>query len=159
MAKRGKNINVYLMDGEASGRIKCTMANWTGIAYKIPRTRLNDCADREHLKQSGIYFMFGTSDSEESLVYVGQAGARKTGDGLLKRIKETHDMIDWTEVIVFTTTNIHSDRLRFLFWKTGFMSWQKQQIGTRSLTPIVPPKGIRLRKKKVNWKSSSIMPR
>ena len=23
------------MDGDASGRIKCTLANWTGVAYKI----------------------------------------------------------------------------------------------------------------------------
>ncbi len=35
MASRGKSINVFLMDGEASGRIKCTLANWTGVAYKI----------------------------------------------------------------------------------------------------------------------------
>lgn len=105
MATRGKNINLFLMDGDASGRIKCTMANWTGIAYRIPRTRLNDCKDRNDLKQSGVYFMFGTSTDGENSVYVGQAGARKSGDGLLQRIKEPHDMIDWTEVIAFTTTN------------------------------------------------------
>lgn len=28
---RGKSINLFLMDGEAGGRIKCTLANWTGI--------------------------------------------------------------------------------------------------------------------------------
>ena len=38
---RGKSINLFLMDGEAGGRIKCTLANWTGIAYKIPRTELD----------------------------------------------------------------------------------------------------------------------
>lgn len=32
MVTRGKNINLFLIDGEASGRIKCTMANWVGIA-------------------------------------------------------------------------------------------------------------------------------
>ena len=30
MGKRGKSINLFLMDGEATGRIKCTLANWTG---------------------------------------------------------------------------------------------------------------------------------
>ena len=40
---RGKNINLFLMDGDASGRIKCTLANWTGVAYKIPRTEMIDC--------------------------------------------------------------------------------------------------------------------
>lgn len=62
MASRGKSINLFLMDGEASGRIKCTLANWTGIAYKIPRTELEKCRERDDLKQSGVYFLFGTSD-------------------------------------------------------------------------------------------------
>ena len=44
---RGKSINLFLMDGEAGGRIKCTLANWTGIAYKIPRTELDRCKERE----------------------------------------------------------------------------------------------------------------
>lgn len=50
------------MDGEASGRIKCTLANWTGITYKIPRTELEKCKERDDLKQSGVNFLFGTSD-------------------------------------------------------------------------------------------------
>ncbi|PKL57532.1 MAG: methionine sulfoxide reductase, partial [Methanomicrobiales archaeon HGW-Methanomicrobiales-5] len=32
MSKRGRNINLYLMDGESGGRMKCTLANWTGVA-------------------------------------------------------------------------------------------------------------------------------
>lgn len=105
MVKRGKNIQLFLMDGDAGGRIKCTMANWTGVAYKIPRTRLIDCKDRADLKQSGVYFMFGTSGDDEHSIYVGQAGSRKNGEGLFQRIKEPHDSIDWTEVITFSTAN------------------------------------------------------
>ena len=59
MAKQGKSINLFLMDGESSGRMKCTLANWTGVAYKIPRTKLDSCKDRDDLKQSGVYFLFG----------------------------------------------------------------------------------------------------
>jgi hypothetical protein len=33
MAAYGKNIQLYLMDGDASGRIKCSLVNWTGVAY------------------------------------------------------------------------------------------------------------------------------
>lgn len=62
MVTRGKNINLFLIDGEASGRIKCTMANWVGIAYKIPRTELERCQERDDLKQSGVYFLFGVSE-------------------------------------------------------------------------------------------------
>lgn len=109
MAKRGKSINLFLMDGEASGRIKCTLANWTGIAYKIPRTALDSCKEREDLKQSGVYFLFGKSDATgKGIVYIGQAGARKNGEGILNRLQEHRRNPEkdyWTEAIVFTTSN------------------------------------------------------
>ena len=109
MTTRGKNINLFLMDGEAGGRIKCTLTNWTGIAYKIPRTELDKCKDRNDLKQSGVYFLFGTSDTTgNSIVYIGQAGARKNGEGILNRLQEhkrNPEKDYWTEAIVFTTSN------------------------------------------------------
>lgn len=109
MAARGKSINLFLMDGEANGRIKCTLANWTGIAYKIPRTELEKCRERDDLKQSGVYFLFGASDQTgKNVVYIGQAGARKNGEGILNRLQEhkrNPEKDYWTEAIVFTTTN------------------------------------------------------
>lgn len=47
----GKNFNIFLMDGEVTGRIKCTLSNWTGLVYKIPRPFLEKCKDRQDLKQ------------------------------------------------------------------------------------------------------------
>ncbi|GMW04544.1 MAG: methionine sulfoxide reductase [Dehalococcoides mccartyi] len=109
MAVRGKSINLFLMDGTASGRIKCTLANWTGVAYRIPRTELDKCKERDDLKQSGVYFLFGTSDQTgEDVVYIGQAGARKNGEGILFRLQEhkrNPDKDYWTEAVVFTTSN------------------------------------------------------
>lgn len=103
---RGKTIKLFLMDGDPSGRIKCTLANWTGIAYKIPRTALDKCKNMEVLKQSGVYFLFGTNRQDNAVVYIGQAGIRKNGKGLLSRIKEPHSSIDyWTEAVTLTTTN------------------------------------------------------
>ena len=94
------------MDGEPSGRIKCSLANWTGIAYKIPRTSLDKCKDMDILKQSGVYFLFGTNKDDDAVVYIGQAGVRKNGKGLLLRVQEAHPSIDyWTETIMFTTSN------------------------------------------------------
>ncbi|QRN85830.1 GIY-YIG nuclease family protein [Clostridia bacterium] len=109
MKARGKSINLYLMDGTASGRIKCTLANWTGVAYKIPRTELEKCKERYDLKQSGVYFLFGTSDQTgENVVYIGQAGVRKNGEGILYRLQEHKSNPDkdyWTETVVYTTSN------------------------------------------------------
>ena len=97
------------MDGKANGRIKCTLANWTGVAYKVPRTELDKCKERVDLSQSGVYFLFGTSDeSDDKVVYIGQAGVRKSGEGILCRLlehKRSQDKDYWTEAIVFTTSN------------------------------------------------------
>ena len=110
---RGKNINMFLMEGDVTSSIKCTLSNWTGVIYKIPRTKLNSelIKQRQHLKYSGIYFLIGKSDKEDkNLVYVGQAGNRKNGEALLLRLLEhTKDgkMDFFNEVIVLTTdTNI-----------------------------------------------------
>lgn len=106
---RGKNINLFLMDGDANGRIKCTLANWTGVAYKIPRTELDRCKEREDFKWSGVYFLFGTSDETgKSIAYIGQAGVRKNGEGILNRLyehKRNPEKDYWTEAVVFTTSN------------------------------------------------------
>jgi hypothetical protein len=109
MSVRGKSINLFLMDGDPGGRIKCTLANWTGVAYKIPRTEVEKCKGRDDLSQSGVYFLFGTSDQTgENVVYIGQAGVRKNGEGILYRLQEhkrNPDKDYWTESVVFTTSN------------------------------------------------------
>ena len=110
---RGKSINLFLMDGEAGGRIKCTLANWTGIAYKIPRTELDRCKEREDLKQSGVYFLFGTSDTTgKGVVYIGQAGARKNGEGILRSIREIQKKITGQKPSYLPHPIIHLDPLR-----------------------------------------------
>lgn len=94
------------MDGEVTGRIKCTLANWTGIAYKIPRTYLDKCKDRQDLKQSGVFFLFGKNEEEEDEVYIGQAGIRRNGEGVLFRVAEhLKDTEYFTDVVMLTTQN------------------------------------------------------
>lgn len=106
---QGRNINVFLMDKVPKGRVKYTVANWTGVVYKIPRTEIERCKDREDLKQSGVYFLFGKSDETgKPVVYIGQAGSRKNGEGILNRLSEHKRNPDkgyWNEAVVFTTSN------------------------------------------------------
>ena len=103
---KSKNFNLFLMDGEVTGRIKCTLANWTGLAYKIPRSDLDKCKDRQDLKQSGVYFLFGKDYDGKDEVYIGQAGIRKNGQGVLFRVNEhLRDNNFFTEAVMFTTQN------------------------------------------------------
>lgn len=101
-----KNFNLYLMDGDVTGRIKCTLANWTGLAYKVPRSYLDKCKDRQDLKQSGVYFLFGKNDNGEDEVYIGQAGIRKNGEGVLFRVAEhLKDEAYFSDAVILTTQN------------------------------------------------------
>ena len=100
---------MFLMDGEVTGKIKCTLSNWTGVIYKIPRIQLGDLKSRDEMKQSGIYFLFGRDeDKQKDVTYIGQATTRKNGEGILLRIQEhTRDIhADYfNDVIILTTQN------------------------------------------------------
>lgn len=100
---------MFLMDGEVTGKIKCTLSNWTGVIYKIPRIQLADLKLRDEMKQSGIYFLFGRDeDKQKDVTYIGQATTRKNGEGVLLRIQEhTRDThADYfNDVIILTTQN------------------------------------------------------
>ena len=103
---KGKNFNLFLMDGEVTGRIKCTLSNWTGLAYKIPNSYLSQCKERQDLKQSGVYFLFGDDEGDRPTVYIGQAGIRKNGEGVLFRVAEhLKGNFDFNEVVILTTQN------------------------------------------------------
>lgn len=109
MSNHSKNINMFLMDGKVTGKIKCTLSNWTGVIYKIPRIQLADLKSRDEMKQSGIYFLFGRDeDKQKDVTYIGQATNRKNGEGVLFRVQEhTRDNhADYfNDVIILTTQN------------------------------------------------------
>lgn len=126
----GKNINLFLLDGVPEGCVKCTLSNWTGVAYKIPRTELDKCKERADLSQSGIYFLFGVEEEgEKPVVYVGQADVRKNGNGLLGRLQEHRRNPDkdyWTEAIVFTTSNNFLGATEISWLESHFCSFAKK---------------------------------
>lgn len=70
----GKSIRLFLIEGIADVRWMCELSNWTGKAYKIPRNCVKESSDREELKNTGIYFLFGKSDETDTYrVYIGEA--------------------------------------------------------------------------------------
>lgn len=42
---RGRTIRQFLIDGQVDGGWIRELSNWTGRAYKIPRTYINQCSD------------------------------------------------------------------------------------------------------------------
>ena len=121
---------MFLMDGEVTGKIKCTLSNWTGVIYKIPRIQLGDLKSRDEMKQSGIYFLFGRDeDKQKDVTYIGQATTRKNGEGVLLRIQEhTRDThADYfNDVIILTTQNNSFGPTEISYLENKFTQLAKQ---------------------------------
>lgn len=93
----GKVVKLFLLDGTPNGRWICELSNWTGIAYKIPRSMVKESDARKELGSPGIYFLFGYDESNNKpLVYIGEA------EDIIKRLKQHLEKKDnWTEAIAF----------------------------------------------------------
>ena len=109
---RGKTIRQFLIDGEADGRWASELSNWTGKAYKIPRTYVNRCADRDDIENTGVYFLFGRNDETDAeQVYIGEA------ENILSRLKQHLSEKDfWTECIAFISkdNNLNKAHIKYL---------------------------------------------
>lgn len=109
---RGKTIRQFLIDGQADGRWISELSNWTGKAYKIPRTYINQCSDRKDLSNTGVYFLFGRNDETDAeQVYIGEA------ENILNRLKQHLSEKDfWTECVVFISkdNNLNKAHIKYL---------------------------------------------
>jgi hypothetical protein len=111
MKKFGKTIKLFLIDGEPNGRMTCELSNWTGKAYRIPRILVKDSADRDELKNPGVYLLFGRNEEGKEIVYIGEA------EIIFDRIKQHLSQKDfWNEVITFISKdeNLNKAHIKYL---------------------------------------------
>lgn len=111
MAKHGKTIKIFLIDGDPNGRMSCELSNWTGKAYKIPRIKVKDCIDRDDLNSTGVYLLFGKDDEGKDQVYIGEA------ESVLKRLNQQLSQKDfWHETIVFISKdeNLNKAHIKYI---------------------------------------------
>lgn len=107
----GKAIRIFLIDGNPNGRMTCELSNWTGKAYKIPRIEIKLCADRDELKNTGIYLLFGRNEEGKELVYIGEA------ENIFTRLNQHLSQKDfWNETIVFISKdeNLNKAHIKYL---------------------------------------------
>lgn len=107
----GKTIKMFLIDGNPNGRLTCELSNWTGKAYKIPRTEVKICEDRQDLKSTGVYLLFGKNDEEQDQLYIGEA------ENVYTRLQSHLREKDfWTEVIVFISKddNLNKAHIKYI---------------------------------------------
>ncbi|MFJ5791035.1 GIY-YIG nuclease family protein [Lysinibacillus sp. NPDC093197] len=107
----GKTIKMFLIDGDPSGRLTCELSNWTGLAYRIPRTEVKKCADRPNLNSTGVYMLFGRNEDDKEAVYIGEA------EEVYKRLQDhLREKGFWNEVIVFISKdeNLNKAHIKYI---------------------------------------------
>ncbi|MDO5032878.1 GIY-YIG nuclease family protein [Corynebacterium sp.] len=127
-----KTVTMFLMDGSPSGRIKATLANWTGRVYVVPRTDLPKSKDRPELNQTGVYILLGTDEeSGEVRAYVGQARGRKNGKGVLARVSEHvgEEKLDYFTHAIMVITSDDSMGPTEISYLENALYWQARNTG------------------------------
>jgi len=111
--KYGKTIKLFLMDSDPDGRIVCELSNWTGKAYRIPRGKVKDCSDREDLKSTTVYLLFGKPETstDKAKVYIGEAE-----NAYLRLVKHVSEKEFWNEAVVFISKdeNLNKAHIKYL---------------------------------------------
>lgn len=104
---------MFLMDAEPNGRMICELSNWTGKAYRIPRNKVKDCSDRNELKGTAVYLLFGKPElNEEKIpVYIGEA--ENVYNRLIQHVSEKDF---WNEAVIFISKdeNLNKAHIKYL---------------------------------------------
>lgn len=104
-----KTIRLFLLEGDPTGAKKVQLSNWSGLAFVIPRNKLEIVNKRDELAKQCVYFLIGgTSMSPE--VYIGEA------ENFQRRIVQ-HQVKDfWNTCVVFLSKdeNLSKAHVRFL---------------------------------------------
>ncbi|MGB4437736.1 MAG: GIY-YIG nuclease family protein [Sedimentibacter sp.] len=137
MIKFGKNIKLFLLDGEVNGRWICELSNWTGKAYKIPRNLLKECASRSDLQGPGIYFLFGVQEDESPIIYIGES------ENLYDRLTDHLKLKDyWNECIAFFSKDEYLNKAHIKYLEHKFYVLAKDANRYLIKNENIPTKSI-----------------
>lgn len=114
-----KTIKLFLLEGDPTGAKKVQLSNWSGMAFVIPRNKLEVVNKREELGRQCLYFLIGgTSVSPE--VYIGEA------ENFQKRIPQHQSKDFWNTCVVFLAKDENLSKAHVRFLEASFVDECKQ---------------------------------
>lgn len=120
MAKenRGFSVRIFIPSGEPEGLRLVEKSNWTGQGVVFPRSLFKEAREREELKRTGVYILWGPSDSGLlPRAYVGE------GDGVLARLDQHAKNKDfWTHAVVFTSKDQNLNKAHVQYIESRLIS-------------------------------------
>ncbi len=96
---RPQTIQIFLPDGSPTSIKEAEITNRLIKAILFPRNKIQEVSQREMVHFTGIYFLFGSDESEANpIVYIGE------GENCFKRIQTHNRKKDfWTHCVIITT--------------------------------------------------------
>ena len=95
-----KQVLQFILEEEnPNGIIECSVDDWFGISYKIPRNKLKEASNIEYINNTGVYILFGDDENTaEKIAYIGEA------EDIYNRLLQHNKHKEfWNECIVFVS--------------------------------------------------------
>lgn len=112
MKVAGFSVRIFFPTAEPEGLRIVEKSNWTGLGLVFPRARLAEARERDELKRTGVYILWGPGESGQlPRVYVGE------GDDVLARLDQHAKQKDfWTHAAVLTSKdqNLNKAHVKYL---------------------------------------------
>lgn len=102
-------ITTILLDNNPKGLRLIEMANWSGMAFVVPRGKLKELRSRDDAQQPGLYFLFGEG-GEKPTVYIGQS------ENVVSRLfshDSNREEDEWDTALIFVG-NLDSTFIKYL---------------------------------------------
>ena len=127
-----KVATLILYNGTGTGIIECTLDEWYGISYKIPRSKMKELKNLKYIHNSGVYLLIGEDEeTADKIVYVGEA------EDIEIRI-EQHKEDYWNECIVFMSKDNSLNKAHIKYIENSLYN-EAKSIGRYKLKNSVNP--------------------
>ena len=109
---QGFSVRIFIPSGNPDGLRIIEKSNWIGQGLFFPRALFPEARQRDELKRTGVYVLWGPGESGQLLrIYVGE------GDCVLSRLDQHAKQKDfWTHAVVFTSKdqNLNKAHVKYL---------------------------------------------
>ena len=131
-----KTVKLFLLEGDPTGAKKIQLSNWSGIAFVVPRNKLEIIKKRDELKKQCLYFLMGGSSLSQE-VYIGEA------ENFQKRIPQHQSKDFWNVCIVFLAKDENLSKAHVRFLEAAFVA-ECQKANRAKLHNANNPEGSKL---------------
>ena len=112
-----KIIQMLIFEGNPNKLIMCELSNSNVRVYKVSRNELREFEKRSDSKNTGVYFLFGKDDNNNTTIYIGEA------ESIIQRLKQhLSNKNYWNEAVAVISNNNFLNKAHIKYLENEFHS-------------------------------------